>query len=126
MGYTKLWNDLVTSSIWSADDHVRIMWITMLALADSTGFVAGSIPGLADAARLSLKDGERAIRALEAPDKYSRTSEYQGRRIEHVKDGGGWLILNYAKFRERRDLEHRRQYMRDYMKRRRAEEARKQ
>jgi len=122
MGYTKLWSDIITSSIWSADDKVRIMWITLLAMADSTGFVAGSIPGLAQMARMSMEDGERAIRILEAPDPHSRSKEFKGKRIEHIEGKGGWLILNYDRYRAVRDAEAKREYMRDYMRRRRSAE----
>jgi hypothetical protein len=101
-GFTKLYSDIITSSIWSEDDHTRILWVTMLALADAEGFVPGSVAGLAPVARLKLDDCKRAIGRLESPDEYSRTADHDGRRIEPCD--GGWLILNYAKFRARRDL----------------------
>jgi len=118
MGFTKLWSEIVTSSIWSADDKVRILWVTMLALSDSTGFVAGSVPGLADVSRMTLEDCERALAVLTEPDPYSRSEEFGGRRLDKID--GGWLILNYGKWREKRDPEERREYMREYMRRRRA------
>lgn len=98
-GFTKLFNSIITSSIWSEDDKVRIMWITMLASSDAKGFVTGSIPGMAAIARMSLKDAEKSIKALTLPDPYSRSKEYEGRRILVVD--GGWQIVNYAKYRER-------------------------
>ena len=122
MGYAKLWGDIVTSSIWEAPDKARIMWITFLASADATGFVAGSIPGMARMARMTVEEGEAAIKILEGPDNYSRSTEFDGRRIEWVKDLGGWVILNYDRFRTRRDPEKRREYMREYMRKKRAEE----
>ena len=96
-GFTKLFSTIITSSIWSEDDKTRIMWITMLAIADANGHVDGAIPGLADMARMSLADAERSIGRLEAPDKYSRTVDHDGRRIE--KEPGGWKILNYLAYR---------------------------
>lgn len=96
-GYTKLFNSILASTIWRADDKTRIVWITLLAMADKDGIAEGSIPGLADLARVSIEDCEAALAELMAPDKYSRTSEFEGRRIEAVD--GGWLLLNHAKYR---------------------------
>ena len=97
-GYTKLFSSIVASTIWRADDKTRILWITLLALSDSDGFVAASIPGLADLARMSIEDCEQGLQKLQQPDLYSRTPDHEGRRIE-VNDGG-WLILNRAKYRD--------------------------
>lgn len=99
-GWTPLFASLVTSSVWRTEpDHVRIAWVTMLAMADSRDVFESSIPGLADFARITIEQAEDAIRRLSDPDKYSRTEEYEGRRIEKVD--GGWHILNRAKFRDK-------------------------
>ena len=99
-GFTKLFSEIVTSSIWSEDDKTRIVWVTLLALVDNPkGYVPASIPGLANAARVSIEDCQKAVTRLESPDPYSRTKEHEGRRIEPVD--GGWLILNYEKHRMR-------------------------
>jgi hypothetical protein len=98
-GFSKLWSEIVTSSIWSADDKTRILWITLLALKNKDGFVAASIPGLANAARVSIPDCERAITILEAPDPYSRSKEHEGRRIMPCE--GGWTVLNHFKYRDK-------------------------
>jgi hypothetical protein len=105
--FTKLFSSIITSSIWSEDDKIRLMWITMLATADSTGFVAGSIPGMAAIARMSLQDAEKSIAALCAPDPYSRSKDYGGCRLMEID--GGWMILNYLKYRQKRDPERRRE-----------------
>jgi len=96
-GYTKLFNSILASTIWRSDDKTRIVWITLLAMADKDGIAEGSVPGLADLARVSIEDCESALAELMAPDKYSRTTEFEGRRIEPVD--GGWLLLNHAKYR---------------------------
>ncbi|MBM4149895.1 MAG: hypothetical protein FJ224_12765 [Lentisphaerae bacterium] len=100
-GYTKLFSSLLTSSVWSCDDKVRIMWITMLVSADATGHVSGTIPGMAAMARMSLEDAERAIQVLEGTDAYSRTRTHEGRRL--LPCDGGWCVTNYARYREMRD-----------------------
>jgi len=117
MGYSKLFSEIVTSSIWSEDDQTRIVWITMLALKDSRGFVPAAIPGLANAARVSVEQCEAAIAKLESPDKYSRTEDHDGRRIKKID--GGWLVLNHEKYREKRHDEDRREYQRKLMAQRR-------
>jgi hypothetical protein len=69
----------------------------MLAIANKHGEVQASIPGLAQIAGLPLTDTEAAVEKFLSPDKYSRTPDDQGRRIEKID--GGWLLLNHAKYR---------------------------
>lgn len=106
-GYTKLFGSIVASTIWREDDKTRLVWITLLALSDRDGYVAASLPGLADLARVSLEDCEKALKKLQQPDKYSRSPEHEGRRIQVTE--GGWLILNRAKYRDMATEEHRRE-----------------
>ena len=115
-GYTPLFSSIVTSSIWNEDNATRVVWITMLALSDINGVVEGSIPGLAHVARVSLEECEIAINTLMSPDKYSRTSENEGKRI-HAIDGG-WQIYNFAKFRRR--AKHGADYYRGYRKKKKS------
>lgn len=110
-GYTKLFNSILASTIWRADDKTRIVWITLLAMSDKDGICEGSVPGLADMARVSLEDCEHALLELSSPDAYSRTSEHEGRRIEAV-DGVGWRLLNHAKYRAKMSEDERREYNR--------------
>jgi len=117
-GFTKLFSTIITSSIWQEDNVTRIVWITMLALADAQGKVDAAVPGLASAARIDLDECERALTILLNPDKYSRTKDFEGRRIE-VCDGG-WIILNYTKYREQRDPDVRRKQTREAVRRHRA------
>lgn len=110
MGYTKLYSGLVFSTVWREDMHVKIVWITLLALSDWNGIVGASVPGLASAAGVSIDQCLEALERLSSPDEHSRTKEYGGRRIEAVD--GGWFILNYAKYREMRDEERRKEQVR--------------
>ena len=109
-GYTKLFNSILASTIWREDDKTRLVWITLLAMADKNGVAEGSVPGLADMARVSIEDCEEALRKLMAPDKYSRTKENAGKRIKEVE--GGWAILNHAKYRAKMSTDERREYNR--------------
>ena len=47
MSYTKLFNSIISSTIWTEDDKTRIIWVTMMAMADQNGEIQASIPGLA-------------------------------------------------------------------------------
>ncbi len=100
--YTKLFNTIISSTIWSENDKTRIVWITMLAIADQNGEVQGSIPGLARLAGVSIEDTEIAIDKFLSPDPYSQTPDYEGRRI--CKIDGGWELLNHAKYRRMASL----------------------
>lgn len=107
-GYTKLLSSITESTIWSEDNETRIVWITMLAMADHVGYIGASVPGLAARARVSLEATEVALAKFLAPDKYSRNSEYEGRRIAVVDRG--WKLLNYKRFCYERDDETRKAY----------------
>lgn len=95
--YTKLFNSIVTSTIWTEDDKTRIVWITMLAMSDQNGEVHASVPGLARVSGVSLYDCESALVKLSSPDAYSRTPDNEGRRISPID--GGWELLNHRKYR---------------------------
>lgn len=109
-GYTKLFNSILASTIWEADMPTRIVWITLLAMADKDGIAEGSVPGLATFARVSLPQVRAALRKLMEPDKDSRSAEYEGRRIEAVD--GGWRLLNHRKYRQKLGQDERREYLR--------------
>lgn len=98
--FVKLYGSILTSSVWSEDSDTKVVWITMLAMADQDGIVRASIPGLARFAGVSLEATETALNKFEAPDKYSVTTDDDGRRIEPVE--GGWIILNHSKYRDMR------------------------
>lgn len=116
--FTKLFSSITESSIWMQDDHTRIVWIAMLAMADRHGRVWASIPGLANRARVSVEAAEKAIQLLASPDSYSRTKDHEGRRIAEID--GGWRLLNHAKYRDMRDDEARREQNREAQRRARA------
>lgn len=98
-GYTKLFSDIVDSSIWDEDAETRVVWVTLLALSNADGFVRGSVGWLAGKAHVSKEVCAAAIKKFTEPDIHSRTPDNDGRRIECLEDG--WLILNYLIFRDR-------------------------
>lgn len=101
--YVKLFSSILDSSIWSEDQPTRLVWITMLAMADEAGIVHAAVPGLSRRAGVSLLEARKALAILSEPDSESRSPEQEGRRIEKVP--GGWHLLNYEKYREIRTNE---------------------
>jgi hypothetical protein len=93
-----------------------------MAMADKHGRVWGSIPGIANRARVSVSVCEAALNKFLAPDPYSRSNTYdpetEGRRIEVIE--GGWRLINHAHYRAIRDEEERRAYKAEHERNRRA------
>lgn len=98
-GYAKLFSSILASTVWDTTPPIRVVWIAMLAMADRDGVVEASIPGLAKMAGVERGDCERALALFLAPDPDSRSKEHEGRRIREVD--GGWLLLNYEKYRDK-------------------------
>lgn len=109
-GFTKLFSTIVTSSIWCEDNETRLVWITMLALSDAHGMVEAAVPGLANAARVSVEKCQTALDRFQQPDPYSRSTAHEGRRIEKVE--GGWKLLNYEDYRQKLSKSDRLDYQR--------------
>lgn len=111
--YTKLFSSIIDSTVWRESKETKIVWITMLAKSDKGGVVEASLPGLADAAKVSLDECIAALRVLSSPDEYSRTKTHDGRRIAEID--GGWQILNHGKYRDKMGKEERAEYQRNWM-----------
>ena len=97
-GYVKIYGSILGSSVWAEAPSTRIVWITMLALADQNGHVEASVGGLARFANVSPRQCAAALEILAAPDPDSKSPAFEGRRIE--KADRGWTILNYRTYRE--------------------------
>ncbi len=119
--YVKVFASILTSTLWALDDATRLVWITLLALSDRDGFVRASPSGLARLANVEEEKGRHAIVTLSSPDKDSASQEFEGRRIECVP--GGFIILNYAKYRDLKDAESRREQVRAAVQRHRAKKS---
>jgi hypothetical protein len=116
--FTKLFASITESTVWMEPDHVRLIWITMLAVADRQGRIFASVPGLAYRARVDRPLVDDALARLMAPDPDSRTKDFDGRRIEEID--GGWRILNHSKYRALRDEEAIKESKRESARRSRA------
>jgi hypothetical protein len=94
MSYTKLFSHIVGSTIWAEDHPTRIVWITLLALANRNGEVLGSPVGLARIANVTLEECRAALAKFMAPEE---SNHDDGRKIEEIEHG--WFLLNYEKHR---------------------------
>lgn len=110
--YTKLFSSITESTVWGEPYATRIVWVTMLAMADASGNVYGAIPGLARRANVTLNEVETALHSFTSPDPYSRTKDDDGRRIEEID--GGWRLINHGKYGAIRNEDERRAYKREW------------
>jgi hypothetical protein len=123
MPFVKLDTGILDSSLW-IDPSARTIFITALLMAEPfeleeaaeqleirrlkpTGFIvppgwyglarsAGS--GIVRRALMDMNEGMAALKVLSSPDEASRSKEYGGRRL--VRVNGGFIVLNYIRFRE--------------------------
>lgn len=124
MPFVKLDTRILQSTLWFERD-ARELFITALLMAEpreimepalqlkvdaieETGFVVppgwyGFVPaagiGIIRQAGIDRDAGMKALEELGSPDKESRSSDFEGRRL--VRVDGGYVILNYIKYRER-------------------------
>lgn len=85
--------EILSSSVWSESLHVRMVWITLLILCDSEGYVGAAVPGIASAAGVTLQQAQEALARFQEPDPFSRTQTNEGRRIAIVDRG--FRVLNF-------------------------------
>ena len=115
--YVKVFSDLLQSSLWCEDSDTRIVWLTLLLMADQDGVVRSTAPGIANHARVKLDVTRKALEKFESPDPDSRTAANEGRRIERID--GGYFILNYGLYRALKTQEERRAAVRKRVRRHR-------
>ncbi len=125
MPFVKLDCGILTSTIWD-DVDARMVFLTALLMAEprefrapvpqiavrrleETGWSApagwyGFVPAAGSgivrrAGGMSVEDGLTALERLGAPEQESRSQAFDGRRL--IRVDGGYLVLNYEKYRER-------------------------
>ena len=121
--FVKLFGSILDSSIWNEPAHVKVMWITLLAMADKYGEIDASMPSLAKRAGVSREECEDAIQRFLSPDPDSRNPEHEGRRIESIQ--GGWALLNHEYYRNLMSKEDQTEQSRIRMQRSREKKTRK-
>lgn len=106
-GYVKVFGSLLDSSVWQESHATRIVWVTMMAMANQDGEVLSSIPGLARRAGVSIEECEAALKIFLSPDKYSASPIDEGRRIRPIR--GGWELVNHEFYKNKLSAEDRRE-----------------
>lgn len=98
--FVKLYGSILDSSVWAEDAETRLVWVTLLAMADENGHVEASPGGLARRANVSKAGCEAAIGKFLSPDPDSKSQDHEGRRIQAAP--GGWDLLNHRRYRDMR------------------------
>ena len=106
-GYTKLFSSILMSSIWEEDTDTRIVWVTLLALADQDGHVDGTVHSVARVARVSVEACQSAMDTFLNTDPLDRSGVMDGRRV--IPEHGGWTLVNYNAYRHRMSDEDRKE-----------------
>jgi hypothetical protein len=111
MGFTKLDEGLLFSSIMQESAEVFKVWIALLAACKEDGIARVSAVGLAGVCFLTLDVVIHALDVLGSSDKNSRTTKENGKRIKRVD--GGYFVINYHKYRELsyKEVEAKRKYL---------------
>lgn len=98
MGFTKLDEGILKSSIMAEDSDTFKVWIALLASCDRDGLARVSAIFLSSVCHLPIEVVEKALDILSSPDKHSRSDEEEGKRTQRVD--GGYFLINYGKYRE--------------------------
>jgi hypothetical protein len=95
----------------------------LVILADRQGIVDMTADAISRRTTIPLDIIQQGLSELEKPDPYSRSPAEEGARIIRLDDHRpwGWQIVNYAHYRELRTADDRREYMRQYQRKRRAD-----
>jgi hypothetical protein len=99
MGFTKLDEGILDSSIMWVNPVAFKVWIALLAKCKSDGIARTTAPGIAGCCFISVEQAVEALKVLESPDEYSKSLNDEGRRIRRID--GGYEIINYQKYREK-------------------------
>jgi len=97
MGFTKLDEGILQSSVMAESPETFKVWIAMIAACRENGVAKVSPVYLSSVCRLPIEDVEKALEVLSGPDKHSRSTNDDGRRI--IRVDGGFEIINYKKYR---------------------------
>lgn len=124
VAFVKLDCGMLDSTIW-ADREARELFITALLMAEPRellqdeaqievrslqetgfkvpsgwyGFVSAAGVGIVARAKMEIEVGLSALERLGRPEADSRTPDFEGRRL--VRINGGYIALNFAKYREK-------------------------
>ena len=118
--FAKLFSRITESSLMEEPISVRYTFVLMLAIADPEGYVIGTDVAIARRLNMKLNEFKAAIEILMQPDPNSNSKEQDGRRIVVSNGERGYHVVNFVNYRDTKDPQQRREYMRSYMKARRS------
>lgn len=98
MGFTKLSDTLVKSTIMKEDLLTFKVWIILLSTCSSQGISDVTTYFLSILCGVTETEIDESIFKLEAPDLRSKTKENEGRRLSGTD--GCFVVLNYQKYRD--------------------------
>lgn len=122
--YAKLFSRITESSIIEESITTRWVFVAMLAIADIDGTVIGTDVAIARRINVPLDDFKEALKVLMSKDDHSNNQDYEGRRILPSTSERGYFLTGYSRYRDLKDEEDRRQYMKEYMRLRREQKRR--
>lgn len=122
--FTKVFQKITFSSIWQEDYATRVLWISMLVHQNERHIVMANINGLSRIANMPEPEVEKSLAKLTSPDPKAPNQEFQGRRVEKIKDDE-WFILNGEKYRDLMSAAERAEYNRQRQQRYRDRKAAK-
>jgi hypothetical protein len=120
--YGKIFASMYEGSMVGSGPVVFSVWGYCIAKADTDGTVLLNPALLAPVIGTSRTEIERAIEFLESPDEHSKNPDHEGRRLLR-QTGHLYFVVSHAVYREMKSNEDRREYMREYMRRKRGQEA---
>lgn len=120
--YGKVFEDLFCSTLMDFGGDTAYVFIAMIVLSDEDGIIKHTASSLARVICKKPEDVERAIVNLEKPDRLSNIKSHDGRRIVPLHElmddeTRGWLVVNKAHYRDRKDPEEVRKQNRERQQR---------
>ena len=117
--FTQMYDGTLATKVpWQA----LVTFQQLIILADKHGIVDMTEEAIARRTTIPLQIIEEGLQTLAEPDPDSRSPDEQGRCITLLSDSRpwGWRIVNYDHYRKIRSEEERREYHKQYMRKRRA------
>jgi len=116
--FGKVFASLWEGSLYGKSDE-QLVFVYLLAHATDQGAVDVFHNKIASDTGMSVERVTAALLQLEGPDEMSRTPDQGGRRIVRLDEhrNWGWLIVNYAKYRQIKKAETLREQTRERVRR---------
>jgi hypothetical protein len=119
--YGKIFASMYEGSMVGAGPLVFAVWGYCIAKADIDGTVLLNPDLLAPVIGTSTESIRHAVDFLQQPDEHSKNPDHDGRRLLH-QSGHLYFVVSHEIYRAMKSNEDRREYMREYMRRKRAKE----